>query len=514
MWSKKDKTVAVVEPYSSNDSTKSASVNEEEDFSDIDEKKLLRRIDFHIVPVFTLLYLLSFLDRGNIGNAKIEGLAEDLNLTGNQYNICLTIFFIFYASLEIPSNIILKHTNPAIFIPVTMVLWLIVMTLMGCVQNYQQLLATRSLLGIFEAASFPGISFILSMYYRKNELLVREACFFCAASIAGAFSGLLAAAISKMDGVGGYEGWRWIFILEGLLTLVYSIVCFFIFPKYPHLAYFLTERERRFVVHRVKTASNNDGAKIKKSGKEEEGQPLVKLEDDANDRAYFWAVFKDWQCWCQLILYYGVCVPLYGVSLFTPTIIRNLGYTSTRSQLLSVPIYICAAVISIIQAVLSSKAGLRSPFLLFNYTCMAVGYIVCITGDPVNKPKAIYGATYVLAMGIYAAFPIVVIWNSNNLAGSYKRAVGMAFQIGVGNFSGAFSSNFYRAQDAPQYTLGHGLELGFIALGFVGLTLLICGYTYSNREKKRKLAAGFYDGYTDEQFLKMGDKSPHFTYRL
>lgn len=502
---------------SRDDSLKSGS--EIDTFDDVDEKKVMRRVDFRLVPLFTILYLLSFLDRGNIGNAKIEGLADDLKLVGNQYNLCLTIFFIFYASLEVPANVILKHVNPRFFIPATMVLWSIVMTCMGTVNNFHQLLATRALLGVFECAAFPGISFLLSVYYKKKEILVREAIFFSAASLAGAFSGLLAAAISKMDGVGGYAGWRWIFILEGLLTFLVSLAAFFLFPDYPERCQFLNERERAFLVHRVKYASNVDGDSLRKRDEEVETAD-VKLdkeiigEDDANDTAYIWAVFKDWQSWLQLITYYGVCVPLYGISLFAPTIINNLGFGSTKSQLLSVPVYTVAAIASIFQAVVLNKVGLRSPFLVLNYVCMAVGYIVCITGDPLKNPKGIYAGIYIIALGIYPAFPLVVIWFSNNLSGKYKRAVGMAFQIGVGNFSGAFASNFYRTQDAPRYILGHALELGFIGMGACGLVLLIVGYTWANSRKQHHLQEGTFAHYTDVQLMKMGDKSPYFKYRL
>lgn len=481
----------------------------------IDEKKLVRKIDIRIIPLFTILYLLSFLDRGNIGNAKIEGLAEDLNLVGNQYNIALTIFFIFYALMEIPCNIILKHVKPKNFIPVTMILWSIVMTCMGTVKNYHQLLATRALLGIFEAALFPGISYILSMYYKKNEVLLREAVFFSAASMAGAFSGLLAAAISQMDGIGGYEGWRWIFILEGLLTFVFAIFAWFYFPLFPSECTFLTPEERQCVVNRVKYSSNSDAQKLAiNHGVENDDITRHHGEDNSNDRKYIWVVFKDWQSWCMLMVYYGVCVPLYGISLFTPTIVKTLGYTSTKAQLMTAPIFIVAAFFSIVQAFWSDRVGLRSPFLFFNFTCIMVAYLVCICLDPTKHPHAIYGCIYLLALGIYPGFPMVVIWYSNNLSGSYKRAVGMAFQIGIGNFSGAFASNFYRSQDLPRYILGHALELGFISMGLIFMVIVVVGYLWSNKKKRADLASGKYDSFTEEDFLKMGDKSPHFMYRL
>lgn len=485
-----------------------------QDFSDIDEKKLLRKLDWRLMPLFTILYLMSFLDRGNIGNAKIEGLAEDLNLHGNQYNMCLTIFFIFYATFEIPSNAILRHVKPKLFIPLTMMIWSIVMTLMGTVKNYHQLLATRALLGIFEAALFPGISFMLSMYYKKNEILVREAIFFSAASMAGAFSGLLAAAISQMDGVGGYEGWRWIFILEGLLTFVVSVIAYFYFPLYPSESTFLTPREREFITYKVKYSSNSDGLTLRKKAEGDVPAPVSLGEDETNRKEFIWAVLKDWQTWCMVMLFYGVGVPIYGVSLFCPTIIKNLGYTSTKAQLMTAPIYIVSAICSIVQAVISDKVGLRSPFLIFNYTCMLVGYIMCVAINPTQHPGAVLGALYVIAFGMYSAFPLVVIWFSNNLSGTYKRAVGMAFQIGMGNYSGAFASNFYRTKDLPHFILGHSLVLGFISLGMIFLLITILGYTYSNNKRKRDVAAGIYDSYSDEELLRLGDKSPYFVYRL
>lgn len=486
------------------DSVLTAELLTTDSFPDIDRKKLLRKLDLRLLPIFTILYLLSFLDRGNIGNAKIEGLAEDLNLEGNQYNLCLTIFFIFYAAMEIPSNMILKRWKPNIFVPLTVVLFGAVAACMGTVNNYSQLMATRALLGVFEAALFPGISYILSMYYKKTELLVRQAVFFSAGSIAGAFSGLLAAGISQMDGVGGYEGWRWIFILEGIFTFLFGILSFWWFPRYPKNAAFLTEREREFVQWNVHNLTND----VKTHPNAPKG------EDTSSDRKFLWAVFKDPNCWFRLFSHMGILLPLYGISLFTPTIIRNLGYTATTAQLLSVPIYVLAAILSVVEAFLSDWTGLRTPFLVFNYICMIVGFVVCISLDPRVNPQGIYVGIYICAIGLYPATSVSIVWNSNNLAGTYKRAIGIGFQIGLGNFSGAFVSNFYRDQDSPRYVMGHGLTLGFVGLGAVALLCGILNLRWSNAKKKRAIESGEFDGMTDEELLKMGDKNPYFVYRL
>lgn len=141
-------------------------------FAHLDEKKILRKMDLRLIPMLALLYLLSFLDRGNIGNAKIEGLTEDLNMSGSQYNWCLTyvtpavrsvvkhrltcthafrVFFFTYAAFEVPSNLLLKRLRPSIWLPTIMVAWGVVMTLMGIVQSYHGLLVARLFLGVAEA---------------------------------------------------------------------------------------------------------------------------------------------------------------------------------------------------------------------------------------------------------------------------------------------------------------------------------------------------------------------------
>lgn len=182
--------------------------------------------------MLALLYLLSFLDRGNIGNAKIEGLQEDLGLTNDQYNWCLTCFFFTYAAFEVPSNLILKRLRPSVWLPAIMVAWGVVMTLMGVVQNYAGLMSARIFLGVTEAGLFPGVAYYLTNWYKREEIQLRQAMFFSAASVAGAFSGLLAFGIGKMDGVGGYEGWRWIFILEGKPSKYFLSFSFFPFLSY------------------------------------------------------------------------------------------------------------------------------------------------------------------------------------------------------------------------------------------------------------------------------------------
>lgn len=195
-------------------------------------RRLVLRIDAHLLPFVSILYLLAFLDRVNIGNARAFGLEHDLGLTGVQFNTALVIFFVPYIIFEIPSNILLKRLSPRIWLSLCCVGFGVVTMVQGFVQNFGGLLATRFFLGLFECGMFPGCFYLLGMWYARAESQKRFSLFFSSTALAGAFGGLLASAIGKMDGIRGYRGWRWVFILEGLLTIVVGLIFFIGFPGF------------------------------------------------------------------------------------------------------------------------------------------------------------------------------------------------------------------------------------------------------------------------------------------
>ena len=196
-------------------------------------KRLIYRIDIRVIPLLSIMYLLAFLDRTNIANANIYKLSKDLKLTGNQYNTALTIFFVPYIIFEIPSNILLKRLRPHVWLSACMFLFGLVTVCQGLVQSYGGLLAARFFLGLAEAGMFPGSFYLIGMWYKRSEAQKRYSFFFNSTSLSGAFGGLLAAAIGKMQGMRGYNGWRWIFILEGTLTCVVALLFYFILPDFP-----------------------------------------------------------------------------------------------------------------------------------------------------------------------------------------------------------------------------------------------------------------------------------------
>ncbi|KAI0019853.1 major facilitator superfamily domain-containing protein [Xylariomycetidae sp. FL0641] len=215
------------------------------------EKKLLRKCDLHVLPFIGILYFLSFMDRTNIGNAKIQGMTEDLKMSGSDYNIALFVFFVPYILFEVPSNIIVKRIAPSTWLCAIMVLWGIATVGQGLINNVSGLIAMRFLLGLFEAGLFPGCVYLISMYYKRYELQWRMNIFFCCSILASAFSGLLAFAIANMGGVRGYGAWRWIFIVEGLLTIVVAILSRPWVVDWPETAKFLNEDDRKLLVARL-----------------------------------------------------------------------------------------------------------------------------------------------------------------------------------------------------------------------------------------------------------------------
>ncbi|EFE43420.1 hypothetical protein TRV_01805 [Trichophyton verrucosum HKI 0517] len=468
------------------DSELRSTSSSEPDFSDINEKKVIRKMDMRLIPALALLYLLSFLDRGNIGNAKIEGLDVDLGLKGGQFNWCWC---------ECKKD---RHANYCLDLPSIMLAW-------GTVVDYKGLLIARIFLGVAEAGLYPGVAYYITMWYCRHEVQLRQAMFFSAASIAGAFSGLLAFAIAKMDGVGGYQGWRWIFILEGLLTVVVAAGAYFFLEDFPETASFLTPREREFVIHRLKY-----------QGSSLSGRRVVQTEEFK--WKYIKEVFTDWQVYASLFVNanhrnpvcVGIICPLYGTSLFLPSIIKDLGYKTSTAQLLTVPIYVTAATLAVVVAFYSDRSGKRSPFVIGCMCLIGIGFIICISAAGRGVPRVVYAGVFIAICGIYPAFPGAVTWLANNLAGSYKRSAGMAFQIGTGNMSGAMASNFYRAPDAPKYTLGHALELGFLVAGVISAIFMREAYKRVNAKREREGTRGL----SDQELSELGDKAPTFRYTL
>ncbi|KAK0205447.1 major facilitator superfamily domain-containing protein [Desarmillaria ectypa] len=475
--------------------------------SDIDERKLLLKIDLHVLPYICLMYTLAFLDRVNISNAVLFGLKDDLKLVGNQYNTALVIFFVPYILCEIPSNILLKKLKPHVWLSICMTMFGLVTMLQGFVQNFGGLMATRWFLGVFEAGMFPGCFYLLAMWYRREESQKRYTFFFCSTTLAGAFGGLLASAIGKMDGVRGYGGWRWVFILEGLATALFGIAWFFLLPDFPEEAKFLSQEERDFVRKR--------------------------LADDVGDSAHqkkaTWrdilAVLKDYKIIIGGFAYFGLIVPAYGYAYFAPTIINQLGYggaffytvlvlpfviklcsPAIQSQLHSVPPWAAAFGFAMTLAFISDRLRHRWFFTFISAAVCLIGFSVLLSDPARHSVK--YGALFLAASGAYTSMPIIVGWFNTNLAGHTRRSVGSAWQVSFGNIGGIIAAFSFPAGDGPKYTKGYAICMAFVCLSMVSSAAYLLALIFENRSRARSMQPEV----TEKERERLGDLNHDYRY--
>jgi hypothetical protein len=293
------------------------------------------------------------------------------------------------------------------------------------------------------------------------------------------------------------------FILEGILTVVLSIFAYFFIYDFPSTAKFLTPEERAFIAYRLRYDGNDDTSS---------STPSRRIaQHDEQEWRFVRAAFGDWQIWINILVYWGYVMPLYGLSLFLPSIIKELGYTKTSAQLLTVPIYITASLLTVAVAYLADRAHLRSPFILICFVFQLLGFSLCIAG---RSPGVTYAGVFIAGAAIYPAHPTNVAWLSNNLAGTYKRAIGVGLQLSLGNLGGAAASNFYRKEDGPRYILGHALELGVIFMGMCAATVLSLSYRRVNAQRRKRLERGERELFTEEELSVLGDKAITFRYTL
>ncbi|CAG8957004.1 hypothetical protein HYFRA_00012484 [Hymenoscyphus fraxineus] len=413
------------------------------------ERALMTKIDLRVIPFLCILYLFAFLDRVNIANARSFSLAKDLDLQNNEYNTALTIFFVPYILFEIPSNILLKKFSPRVWLSGCMFMFGVVCVCQGLVTSYAGLLVTRFFLGVFEAGMFPGCFYLIGMWYKRSEAQRRYSFFFSSTTLAGAFGGLLASAIGKMDGIRNYHGWRWIFIIEGILTAIVALIFFFFIPSFPEDATWLQDSEREYIKARLQIDQGHSAAERK-----------ITIRDVGR-------VFKDFKVLLGGLMYFGLIIPAYGYAFFAPAILATYQYSPIQTQLHSVPPWACAFAFAMLIAFCSDYTRHRFLFTLLPILVSVSGFLILLFVHS-NLPLQ-YAGLFLVAMGAYSAMPVVICWFNMNLGGHHRRAVGSAWQVGFGNVGGIIATYAFLAKDAPRYTAGLA-----ICLGGLGVSALAC----------------------------------------
>ncbi|KAJ9656246.1 hypothetical protein H2198_005097 [Neophaeococcomyces mojaviensis] len=416
-----------------------------------EEKRVLWKIDLLLLPNIWIMYLLSYMDRTNIGNAKIAGMADDLHLSSGQYSIMLVVFFVGYVIFEPPSNMILVRVRPSRYLPTLMICWGILTCVMAAVKDFKHLVALRVIIGLFEAGFAPGVLLLISSWYKKEEQSRRFAIFISAAILSGAFGGLLAGAISGgLEGAHGIRGWRWLFIVEGVATVGWAFIAIFILPDFPLTSKRLTPRERQIASARLRedgvTVRNADGGNVGK-------------------RQSFWLALKDWRTW-GFILGYMVIVGSSTLSYFYPTLVRGLGYTSVvQAQYMTVPIYAVAFVCTAVTGFFADKVPQWRGVIIAGW--LTVSMITAIIVCAVYNFTARYALLIIMAAGLWSSNALSLSFASSTL-GSMEpetRAVALALINAMGNLAQIYGAYLFPSDNAPKYLIGFGTISGLLGFG-------------------------------------------------
>ncbi|RAL61266.1 hypothetical protein DID88_010345 [Monilinia fructigena] len=397
-------------------------------FDNAATKNLVRKLDLRLIPILSTIYLVCFLDRSNVGNARLEGLERDLHMVGLDYNIALSVFFPFYIVVGVPCNIIMKKLRPSVWLATIVLTWSVVMVCTGLVHNFAGFLVVRCLLGVAEGGLYPGVVYYITMWYPRHECGFRMALFFAMATAAGAFGGLFARGISEMSGVAGKNGWSWIFLIEGILSFCVGCISYWAIGDYPKYAKFLSEPERKEVMRRLMNDRHH-------------------LSDDWGSK-YIWQALKDWKVYVKMLISFCMSTALYSLSLFLPTIIKDMGYTSNAAQLMTVPPYVVACFFTISASFIADKFKQRGIFILGFLALTITGFALLISSD---KTPIQYTGAFICISGIFPTTPLMTAWVGNNLSGSLKRGVGFGMVVGFANFGGIVAAFAYRSNDSPRY---------------------------------------------------------------
>ncbi|GKZ31067.1 hypothetical protein AbraIFM66950_011126 [Aspergillus brasiliensis] len=412
---------------------------------------LLRKIDRRILPLVLLIYLFNYLDRNSITQARVYGLQEDTHLKGAEYQTVISIFSVGYILMQVPSTMLMTKLRPSIYLPTCMIVWAIFSGCTAATNNVGSIMAVRFLLGFFEAPFFPGAIYYLSCWYTKKELGVRTALLVSGILLSNAFAGLISAGIlTGMNHVTHLASWRWLFIIEGLATIVIALLAMAFLPDFPSTSNWLSEAEQVVAQARLATDAGSESAL------EEETVPLL--------RAITWAA-KDIRTWIFACMQMATTATI-SFSHFFPTLIQEIGFTNnTTVLLLTSPPYIVGFFWAIGWGWFADRWQIRSIPAGTSQSAAIIATILLIA-IPEYLQWARYIFTFFVCCGTYGVYATTYAWLSSTIVQPpAKRAAAIGMANTCANIASLFANYFWLDRYEPMYRVSWGCILAFECLG-------------------------------------------------
>ncbi|WOO79139.1 putative transporter [Vanrija pseudolonga] len=395
------------------------------------EIKLVRKLDIYIMTSLWSMYWLNYLDRNAIALAKLSSLTEDLRLTDVQYQTCVSILFVGYVIMGVPSNMFITRTKPSIFLVCVMMTWAIISICTAFSKNFMGLLLTRFFLGVVEAPYYPGALLLISNFYTRTEVATRIAILYTGNILATAFAGLIALGIFKLDGVRGLAGWQWLFIIQGAFTGLVALCAYPFLPDSPLTTRWLTPEERQLAHDRLQR-DNVD--------RSEKGSTLDGLKQAVTDpRVWLFCLIQN------------LHLSANGFKNFFPSVIKTLGLGQTLTLVLTCPPYLIAGVFSIVVSLTSGKYNERTWHIT---VCKAIAILGFALAPATLNVGVRYFAMMVFTIGTYGVNSIVLGWAATVCSQSIeKKAVTIAMMTSLSNASFIYTPYLFKESDKPRYTI-------------------------------------------------------------
>ncbi len=426
---------------------------------DLFGRRVLRKVIWRLIPFLCLLYILNSIDRGNVGIGRLT-MQDDLNITDAVYDLGIGIFYFGYLAFEVPANLLLRRVGARRWIARIMISWGFVSCATMLVRGPVSFYAVRILLGVAEAGFFPGVIFYLTYWFPARERARVVALFMMALPIAGIVSNPLGGALLQyLHGLAGLKGWQWLFLLEGLPSVLCGVLVLFVLPDGPAQAGWLAPEERAWLTGRIE--------REEKYRRERHG-------------ADFLRALVDWRVWLLIAVYFTVAVGMNAAGAYFPRLIKErfVGAGTFRVGLLAALPYVCAMAGMVLLGTHSDRTGERRGHVAFAALVAAAGWSLCaVAPSPwlflLGLCVALTGMASMLAP--FWALPTAF------LSGA-AAAGGIALINSVANLGGLFGPNILGWLINPGVLGRFGL-VGMAAILFAGACLVLAARHDSTLEK-------------------------------
>ena len=437
------------------------------------ESRLVWKQDVRILPLWTVILFLYYLQRANLGHAVLvgagdgaHGIAAETGLTTRHFQIAQTAFYLAAIVFAVPSNMLLKKLRPARWMALSMFAWGVVSMCTSVAADGAAVAGLRFLQGAFQAGVLPGLPFHLTFWYRVPERGTRLALLFAVAVLAAAFGPAVAQALAdNMARAQGIAAWRWLFLVEGVPTCAVALAVLFALPDFPETAAWLSPGEKELAMRRLFV----DGSK--------------RYEPAAARPAF--ATLRDGRLYGHYLVFLGVSCALASLPLFAPALDAARGFAGMPARLQAVPPYAAAAVVAVAAGRAGDRLNARALVAAGLATAAAAAFLAAalVAGD---AHGARYACLVVAAGGSLGCVPLLLAWLANNVADTPAVGLALALNAGLGGGLGDMVATWaYKADEAGRgFPTGHWVNAVLLLSVAAGCVLLRLHYHERNHRMR------------------------------